>query len=170
VSVEIARAGAERVDELEPLWLALHRHHREVAAQPVVADDAASWERRRAWYLEMLEGGEDVVLIAERDGYAVGYAFLHLHRGPDDTWPVGSRWGEVVSLSVLPEERGSGIGTRLLDAVDAELDARGVHDLQVAVMAGNAEALRLYQRRGLEPAELVLFRFGRVPDGGEATA
>jgi GNAT superfamily N-acetyltransferase len=118
----------------------------------------------------MLASGEDVVLIAQRDGRAVGYAFLHLHHGPDDTWPVEGRWGEVVSLSVLPGERGSGIGTRLLDAVDAELEARGVHDLQVDVMAGNADALRLYQRRGLMPAELVLFRFGRGPDGGEAPA
>ena len=102
VSLAIAVAGAERVDELEPLWLALHRHHREVAAQPVVDDDAASWDRRRAWYLDMLAGGEDLVLIAERDGRPVGYAFLHLHAGPDDTWPVGRRWGEVVSLSVCP--------------------------------------------------------------------
>jgi GNAT superfamily N-acetyltransferase len=168
VSVEIAVAGAERVDELEPLWLALHRHHRRVAAQPVVQDDAASWARRRSWYLEMLGGGEDVVLIAERAGRPVGYAFLHLHHGPDDTWPVEARWGEVVSLSVLPEERGAGVGTALLDAVDAELAARGVQDLQVAVMAGNADALRLYERRGLQPAELVLFRFGRMPDGDQA--
>jgi len=167
VSLAIAVAGAERVDELEPLWLALHRHHREVAAQPVVGDDAASWARRRAWYLEMLAEGEDLVVIAERDGRPVGYAFLHLHHGPDDTWPVDGRWGEVVSLSVLPEERGGGVGTVLLDAVDRELAARGIRDLQVAVMAGNADALRLYERRGLTPAELVLFRFGR--DGGEAT-
>ena len=167
MSLAIAVAGAERVDELEPLWLALHRYHREVAAQPVVADDAASWARRRAWYLEMLADGEDIVVIAERHGLPVGYAFLHLHHGPDDTWPVAGRWGEVVSLSVLPEERGGGVGTALLDAVDRELAARGIRDLQVAVMAGNADALRLYQRRGLTPAELVLFRFGR--DGGEAT-
>jgi GNAT superfamily N-acetyltransferase len=170
VSIEIAVAGAERIDELEPLWLALHRHHRAVAAAPVVGDDDASWARRRAWYLDMLAGGEDVVLIAERAGRPVGYAFLHLHHGPDDTWPVGERWGEVVSLSVLPEERGAGVGTALLDAVDAELAARGVPDLQVAVMAGNRDALRLYQRRGLAPAELVLFRFGGVPDGDEAPA
>jgi GNAT superfamily N-acetyltransferase len=170
MSIEIAAAGAERVDELEPLWLALHRHHREVAAQPVVADDDASWARRRAWYLEMLAGGDDAVLIAERDGRPVGYAFLHLHDGPDDTWPVDGRWAEVVSLSFLPEERGGGIGTALLDAVDAELAARGIRDLQVAVMAGNADALRLYQRRGLEPAEVVLFRFGTNGDGGEAPA
>ena len=170
MSVEIAVAGAERVDELEPLWLALHRHHRAVAAAPVVDDDDASWSRRRTWYLDMLDGGDDVVLIAQRAGRPVGYAFLHLHHGPDDTWPVGERWGEVVSLSVLPEERGAGVGTALLDAVDRELAARGVADLQVAVMAGNADALRLYERRGLAPAELVLFRFGGEPDGDEAPA
>ena len=110
MSVEIAVAGAERVDELEPLWIELHRHHRRVAAQPVVADDAASWARRRSWYLDMLAGGEDLVLIAERDGRPVGYAFVHMHAGPDDTWPVGRRWGEVVSLSVLP--RGARCGRR----------------------------------------------------------
>jgi GNAT superfamily N-acetyltransferase len=170
VSIEIAVAGAERVDELEPLWLALHRHHRAVAAAPVVADDDVSWARRRAWYLDMLAGGEDAVLIAERAGRPVGYAFLHLHHGPDDTWPVGELWGEVVSLSVLPDERGAGVGTALLDAVDAELAARGVSGLQVAVMAGNADAVRLYERRGLVPAELILFRFGGARDGGEATA
>ena len=170
MTVEIARAGAERVDELEPLWLELHRHHRRVSAQPVVADDAASWSRRRSWYLDMLAGGEDVVLIAERGGRPVGYAFLHMHHGPDDTWPVDGRWGEVVSLSVLSEERGAGVGTALLDAVDAELAARGVADLQVAVMAGNADALRLYERRGLLPAELVLFRFGREPHGDATPA
>ena len=41
MSVAIARAGAERVDELEPLWLALHRHHREVSAQPEERADIA---------------------------------------------------------------------------------------------------------------------------------
>ena len=170
MSVAIAAAGAERVDELEPLWLALHHHHRDVAAAPVVADDAASWERRRAWYLEMLAGGEDVVLIAESGGKPLGYAFLHMHPGPDDTWPVDGRWAEVVSLSVLPDARGAGVGTALLDAVDAELERRGVRDLQVSVMAGNADAIRLYERRGLRPAELVLFRFGSEKDGGEAPA
>jgi GNAT superfamily N-acetyltransferase len=170
VSLAIATAGAERIDELEPLWLALHRHHRDVAAAPVVADDAASWERRRRWYLEMLAGGDDAVLIAEKDGMPVGYAFLHVHEGPDDTWPVEGRWAEVVSLSVLPSARGAGVGTALLDAVDAELERRGVRDLQVSVMAGNADAIRLYERRGLRPAELVLFRFGSEQDGGEAPA
>ena len=80
--------------------------------------------------------------------------------GPDDTWPVGQRWAELVSLAVLPDRRGGGIGSALMDAVDAELARRGIADLQVAVMAGNDAALRFYERRGLRAGELLLYRFG----------
>ena len=168
MSVEIVTAGPERLDDLEPLWLSLHRHHRAVSPLPVVADDAASWQRRRAWYTKMLAGGEDVLLLADRDGRAIGYAFVHLHAGPDDTWPVGSRWAELVSLAVLPEERGRGVGGALMDAVEARIAAIGVGDLQVAVMAGNAAAIRFYDRRGLLPGEVILYRFGA--DAGTAPA
>ncbi|HYX87253.1 MAG TPA: GNAT family N-acetyltransferase [Gaiellales bacterium] len=168
MSVDVVTAGPERVDEVEPLWTSLHRHHRSVSPLPLVADDGESWRRRRAWYLEMLAGGEDVLLLAERDGRAVGYAFLHFHAGPDDTWPVGTRWAELVSLAVLPEERGAGVGSALMDAVDERLAAAGVSDLEVAVMAGNAGAIRFYERRGLRPGELLLYRFGADADAAEA--
>jgi ribosomal protein S18 acetylase RimI-like enzyme len=56
--------------------------------------------------------------------------------------------------------RGRGIGTRLLDFVDRELAERSIYDLKVAVMAANAGARRLYERRGLREAELVMYRFG----------
>jgi hypothetical protein len=32
--------------------------------------------------------------------------------------------------------------------------------MSVAVMIGNSGAQRLYERRGLQPAEIVLYRFG----------
>jgi ribosomal protein S18 acetylase RimI-like enzyme len=53
----------------------------------------------------------------------------------------------------------------LLDAVDAELDARRVPHLTVAVMADNEAAIRLYRRRGLLPGELVMYRLGRAVGG-----
>jgi len=154
-------AGAERVDELRELWLALHRHHRAVVGTlPLVADDELSWQRRRALYLERLRSGSDFLVLAiEREGIA-GYALVCIEAGPDDTFPVGERYAELYSLSVAPERRGRGIGSGLLDAVDQELARRSIADLKVAVMAGNEDAVRLYRRRGLVPAELVLYRFG----------
>jgi ribosomal protein S18 acetylase RimI-like enzyme len=159
---DITQIGADQLAELEPLWRSLHRHHRATAAVPVLADDDLSWERRREWYLSMLAAGAAFVLVARADGIAVGYAYVHIRPGDDDTWPVGAQMAELVSLSVAPQRRGGGIGTALMDAVDAELERRGIADLEVAVMAGNSRALAFYERRGLRLGELLLFRFGNA--------
>jgi ribosomal protein S18 acetylase RimI-like enzyme len=157
---EIALLDPARVDDLEPLWRALHAHHREVSALPVLADDDLSWKRRRAWYERLLAGGEGFAVVARRGDAPVGYALVDVRDGADDTWPYGRRMAEVVTLSVAPNSRGGGIGTALMDAVDAELERRGVHSLEIAVMAGNDRARAFYERRGLQVGELLLFRFG----------
>lgn len=156
----LAFAGSGDLGELEPLWRSLHAHHRRVAQVPLLADDDLSWQRRSAWYRAMLDAGEAFLLVARDGAETVGYAFVYLRPGDDDTWPVGARLAELVSLAVAPARRGAGIGTRLMDAVDAELERRGIHDLEVAVMAGNARALAFYERRGLRVGEILLFRFG----------
>ena len=158
--VRILLAGAERVDEVRELWLALHRHHRAVhEAVPLVEDDEASWERRRALYFDRLSSHTGFLVLAVDDDAVLGYALVVIEAGPDDTFPVGQAYAELYSLSVAPDHRGRGIGTQLLDFVDGELARRSIHDLKVAVMTGNADALRLYERRGLRPAEVVLYRF-----------
>jgi ribosomal protein S18 acetylase RimI-like enzyme len=159
-SAEIAFAGADDLHELEPLWRALHTHHRSVAQVPLLADDDLSWRRRCAWYRSMLDAGEAFLLVARDGAEAVGYALVQVRPGDDDTWPVGAQLAELVSLAVAPARRGGGVGTALMDAVDAELERRGIADLEVAVMAGNTRAVEFYERRGLRLGELLLFRFG----------
>ena len=61
---------------------------------------------------------------------------------------------------MLPETRGTGIGTRLLDAVDAELEQRGIDDMLIGAVASNGDAIRLYERRGFVPAWVYMTRFG----------
>ena len=123
-------------------------------------DDAMSWRLRRELYAERLRSGTGFLVIAHDEGAAVGYALVCVEEGPDDTFPVGERYAELYSLAVTPELRGRGIGTQLLDFVDEELARRSIYDLKVAVMADNPAAIRLYERRGLRAAELVLYRFG----------
>jgi len=159
--VTISPLVAADVERLRELWLALHHQHQAVSPVLLVQDDAASWQARRSLYSEWLGNGSGFGLLAARGERLVGYAFCCLLDGPDDTFPVGQRYGDLYSLSVAEGERGRGIGTRLLDAVDAELERRQVHDLRISVIAGNERARKLYERRGLALVELVLFRFGR---------
>ena len=159
--IRLELAGIDRVDQLRELWLDLHHHHRGVVeGVPLVEDDEVSWRRRRALYLKRLSSGTGFLVLASDGDAAVGYALVRIEPGPDDTFPVGQSFAELYSLSVTPGLRGRGIGTQLLDFVDRELARRSIEDVKVAVMADNVAGVRLYERRGLRPAELVLYRFG----------
>ena len=165
--IEIVRAGAERIGELRPLFLALHDHHREVSAIPLTEPDDRAWRERAATYAGFFGDGSAILHLALRDGVAVGYAFTVLHDGTDDTFELAPRYAELYTLAVAAETRGGGIGSQLLDAVDATLDDLGIGSLTVAVMVHNEAAIRLYQRRGLVPGELILYRIGRGGGSGD---
>jgi ribosomal protein S18 acetylase RimI-like enzyme len=155
--VAIVPLPASRVDELRELWLALHHAHSAVAAVPLQPDDELSWRLRRSGYLQWLEAGTAFALGAELGSELAGYALVRLHEGADNTFDLGPRHGELYSLCVTPEQRGQGIGTRLLDEVDRELQRRGIANLAIAVLAGNDDARRLYERRGLVAGEILMF-------------
>jgi ribosomal protein S18 acetylase RimI-like enzyme len=148
--------------QLEPLWLGLHRHHRAVGpAELLLYDDAASWERRRALSESWMRTGAAIVLVADVSGMpAAGYLVTHVRHGPDDTFAVADPYAELYSLSVEREHRGHGVGAALLDALEGHLGALGIGDVNVAVMVGNDDVLRLYERRGFRLAEISLWRTG----------
>jgi ribosomal protein S18 acetylase RimI-like enzyme len=159
--MRVELAGTERVDDVRGLWLEQHHHHRAVVTTvPLLEDDELSWQRRRALYLDRLSFGAGFLALAMAGDTAVGYAFVCMDPGPDDTFPLGDRYAELYSLAVTSHLRRHGIGTQLMDFVDRELARRSIRDLKVVVMAGNTDAQRLYERRGLRPAEIVLYRFG----------
>ena len=164
--MEILRAGAERIHDLQPLWESLSRHHAEVAPELAVLGEvrsgADSWAVRRELYEEWLRDPDAFALIAEEQGEPVGYALVHL-RGPEETWATGDRVAELETLAVLPGHRGKGIGGALVDRVHEELRRLGVGHFTVSVIASNADAVRFYERLGL--TTFLVTYAGRVPAG-----
>jgi len=146
--VEITRLGAERIPELEPVFLALHEHHGEVSptlgGREQRSPDEAWAFRRRRYETWLAEGG--ALWGAERERAIVGYASVQLASGYAG-WRTGDRIGVVETLSVLPTERGRGIGSALLDRVERELADLGVDYMLIGAVAGNEDAQRLYERR-----------------------
>jgi GNAT superfamily N-acetyltransferase len=117
-----------------------------------------SWEIRQAHYQSVLADDASFVVIAHADTQDIAYAVVGMHPGPDDTWVTGARIAEVETLVVLPDWRGTGVGTAVLDRVDTELARRGISDLRIAVLPENFEALAFYQSRGLRPFLVTLAR------------
>jgi ribosomal protein S18 acetylase RimI-like enzyme len=162
--VEFTIHGLEVIDELEPLWLSLFDWHASIGhADLPLIDRADSWPRRRALYEEVLVTPDAFVVVARRGGRAVGYALAQFHHGPDDTWPTSDRIGEIESLALLPDERGAGLGTELLDVAEDELSARGATTVAIAVMVGNDDAQHFYAARGMVPTTIRMLRLGPRP-------
>jgi ribosomal protein S18 acetylase RimI-like enzyme len=154
----IRRLDSAELDQLEPLWCTLRLHHAAVApgfGPP--RERADSWGRRREEYERWLEEPGAFALVAERSNELLGYAMVHTRRG-SPTWPLSEPAAELETLSVLPSERGQGIGSALLDAVQAELTANGIAALSLLVVAGNDEARRFYERHGFGTAAIWMRR------------
>ena len=156
---EISPGSAADIPALEAAFLSLHDHHRSVSAVVLTAPDDRAWAERMRTYEQYFDADQALLHLARVAGRCVGYAFTVLHPGSDDTFPLGAGYAELYTLAVLPEARGLGIGTALLDVVDATLAKGGIPNLTVAVMAQNDAAIRLYRRRRLPPR-----RVDHVPD------
>ena len=92
----------------------------------------------------------DCGVIAEADGKIVGMAWTRLMKGHgyiDDETPE-------LTMAVLAEYRGKGIGTALMMRLFELLKERGFYRSSLSVQAANP-ASRLYQRMGYEIYETV---------------
>ena len=147
-NTRIFRSGPERIGDLEPLWKAMHAHHEAITPHfgPARSQDE-SWLRRQANYIAWFKERGTFILIAEQDNRPMGYAFVRFING-SETWQTADRVAEVESLCVLPEFRGSGLGSALMESIYGELQKAGVKEISLAVVSTNSEALRFYERHG----------------------
>jgi ribosomal protein S18 acetylase RimI-like enzyme len=161
----ITRGTAADIPRLEPLWVAVHRQH--MASMPELGpyvSDEVTWQERSALYEELFQKPDTFLLLASMGKGLIGYALVHVTPAEGtwvaDTWVTGDRIAELESISVLPEHRGAGIGSMLMDECHRELDALGIDDVIVGLLPGNDGARRLYERHGYRPTWLYLSRFG----------
>jgi ribosomal protein S18 acetylase RimI-like enzyme len=94
------------------------------------------------------ERGLAVMWLAELPGWGlVGQVFAQLKTNDRKT-ANGKTRAYVHSFRVRPSWRGHGLGTRLMEVVEADLSSRGFREVTLNVGDDNEGALRLYQRLG----------------------
>ena len=135
----------------------MHEHHAEVAgeARDVVPPRSPEdgWRRRREQFEGWLRAKDGRLLIAERDGSPVGFAFFRVRDG-DPSFETGGRMGELEALSVIPELRRWGVGSLIMEEVEQRLVDAGVGFIGLVDMAANEDALRFYRRWGMVPSQV----------------
>lgn len=135
----------------------MHEYHAELAGREretlPFRSAAECWPARRAEFRRWISAGEGWLLTAEREGRPVGFAFFRVREG-DPSFATGERMGELEALSVEPELRRWGIGSLLMEEVERRLAALEVECIGLAVVAGNEDAIRFYERWGMVPSHI----------------
>jgi ribosomal protein S18 acetylase RimI-like enzyme len=129
----------------EMLYVALHVPHgqppfpKEVLSEPEISQYVSDWGRK---------GDTGFVAVDARTSLCVGTAWIRLFTGESKGYGYVDDEIPELSMAVLPEYRGNGIGTDLIRHLIDEACLEHCA-LSLSVLADNP-AVRLYQRLGFE--------------------
>lgn len=102
-----------------------------------------------SFYYEILSEFPETFLVAELHNVLVGYIMCRIEYGFSQLRRLAlARKGHIVSVAVLEEHRGKGVGTGLILASQAEMVKKSVTECYLEVRISNAQAIALYQRVG----------------------
>ena len=119
--VVVRPACAEDLPKLE--WFGAYTHFRELY--------------RRTWRDH--QAGRRLMVVADLGGFPIGQVWLDVT--PND-------YAYLYALRVMEPFRGLGIGTRLIESVEALARSHGFRQIHLAVEKSNPRARQLYERLG----------------------
>ena len=129
----VRRATAEDLEPAFDVFAAVAEERIHIGTEPPI--DRAT--RLKGW-ATTLENQHEAMFVAVADGTIVGNASVK--------WVGASDLG----MAILPEWRGRGLGSALLEAAIAWAEADGSHKMELRVWPHNEAAIALYEKFGFE--------------------
>lgn len=155
-AVTIRAAAAADLPALGRLGALLVRTHHEFDARRFIAATPQTEHGYASFLRTQLEAPSVVVLVAEREGEVVGYAYAGIEGF--DWMALRGPAGVLYDIVVDPARRGHGVGRMLLDATLAALRARGAPRCVLSTAERNEPAQRLFARAGFRRTMIEMTR------------
>lgn len=109
-----------------------------------------------SFFLEHYYENPKIFLVAEADGKIVGYNMCRIEFGVSNVRTAFVRKGHVISVAVIQDYRGLGIGKALMERGMAGVKEGGATEIYLEVRVTNNTAVGLYKKLG--------FKINRVSD------
>ena len=158
--MNVTAATGDDVGAVTELWVALAREQRDHGSHLLAAENREGARNIVAQYVHA-----DGCAVAKSGSSVVGFVMFYVETGFFET---DATRGVVENVYVLPNVRGRGVGSALLDYAEAELASRGADVVAIEALWDNEAARRLYGRRGYEPHRVTLEKSTDAPDDSAA--
>lgn len=128
----------ELFHRVKPLWQKLNAHHHSVSPYFKGWYEAMTFEDR----VGNIDEPDNVqVIIACKNGRDMGYIMAE----------IDESWGEIKSLFVEPEARGTGVADTLMEMTKQWFKEKGTTAFGLGVAYGNEKVFSFYARHGIYP-------------------
>jgi ribosomal protein S18 acetylase RimI-like enzyme len=145
-AVTIRPAAPGDLPAIGRLGALLVRMHHELDPERFIAATPRTEQGYASFLGTQLDEPNVVVLVAEQDGQVLGYTYAGLEGR--DYMALRGPAGALYDIVVDPAHRGRGVGSMLLDATLAALEARGAPRVVLSTAERNEPAQRLFDRAG----------------------
>jgi GNAT superfamily N-acetyltransferase len=153
-SIVVRQATADDLPTVVALRLSLLREHGTHPIYGRLRGDAA--HRARDLFAAQLDSPSEVMFLAERGGQVVGILRCVESTGSPLLHPA--RYGYVSSVFVAPTARRAGVLRALLDRAVAWCEDRGLGEMRLHSVAGDAVSEAAWDALGFEVVEYVRLR------------
>jgi GNAT superfamily N-acetyltransferase len=154
-SIEISILGKADKKELAEVTDLFRGMYSEMEAQglkvPLAADGARLWTSG----VEKTIGRLSCLVVAVTEGRVIGFAHGTLRFLPD--YLGGHLTGNITHIYLIPEKRGAGTASLLLDELEAWFRKKNVHSVDLQVIPGNEAGRKFWASSGY-PVELIQHR------------
>lgn len=130
--------------------------HHEFDAARFIAPITNLPQRYAEFLASQMERSDKVVLVAERDGAVIGYAYGGAEG--NDYMVLRGPAGEIYDLVVAEEHRRQGVGGKLLEAVLDALEKLGAPRAVLFTAARNEGARAMFSKCGFRPTMIEMTR------------
>lgn len=154
--VNVRPARPADLDAIGDLGALLVAEHHDFDPQRFIAPVPDLARRYGQFLLTQQERPEMIVLVAERDGAVVGYAYAGMEG--NDYMALRGPAGALYDLVVDPAHRRQGIGTALLDAALADLATLGAPRVVLFTADKNHIAQAMFDRAGFRRTMIEMTR------------
>jgi GNAT superfamily N-acetyltransferase len=150
-AISVRQASPDDLPTVVALRLSLLREHSGHAIYGRLRTDAA--QRARDLFAAQLDSPSEVIFLAERAGQVVGILRCVESTGSPLLHPA--RYGYVSSVFVTPAARRTGVLHALLDRAVAWCEDRGLGEMRLHSVAGDAVSEAAWDALGFEVVEYV---------------
>ena len=164
-AVSIRPAAPADVEALGRLGALLVRVHHDFDPDRFIAATPQTEQAYGSFLGRQLDEPDIVLLVAERDGEVVGYAYAAVEG--NDFLALRGPAGVLHDIVVDPGHRGQGVGRALLDATLEALEAKGVPRVVLSTAERNESAQRLFARAGFRRTMIEMTREAGRESHGE---